>query len=79
MYLHAVYVKNKKKQHKKYGLLLEKEAEYKPLECLCIDLISPYKIRTKKCGDKIPEIRCHDDGACASDARKFNTEFQTPR
>ena len=47
-----------KKQRKKYGLLPEKEAEYKPWECLCIDLIGPYKIPTKKCGDKIPELRC---------------------
>ena len=47
-----------KKQHKKYGLLPEKEAEYKPWEWLCVDLIGPYKIRTKKCGHKIPELRC---------------------
>ena len=47
-----------KKQHKKYGLLLEKEDEYKPWECLCIDLIGLYKIRIKKCGHKIPELRC---------------------
>ena len=33
-----------KKQHKKYGLLPEKEAEYKPWEWLCVDLIGPYKI-----------------------------------
>ena len=33
-----------KKQHKKYGLLPEKEAEYKPWEQLCVDLIGPYKI-----------------------------------
>ena len=46
-----------KKQHKKYGLLPEKEAEYKPWERLYVDLIGPYKIRTKKCGHKIPELR----------------------
>ena len=56
MCLHAVYVK--KKQRKKYGFLPEKEAEYKPWECLCIDLIGPYKIWTKKCGHKIPKLRC---------------------
>ena len=33
-----------KKQRKKYGLLLEKEAEYKPWDRLCINLIGPYKI-----------------------------------
>ena len=47
-----------KKQCKKYGLLPEKEAEYKPWEWLCVDLIGPYKIQTKKCGHKIPELRC---------------------
>ena len=47
-----------KKQHKKYGLLPEKEAEYKPWEQLCVHLIGPYKIQTKKCGHKIPELRC---------------------
>ena len=47
-----------KKQRKKYGLLPEKEAEYKPWEHLCIDLIGPYKIQTKKHGHKIPELRC---------------------
>ena len=47
-----------KKQHKKCRLLPEKEAEYKPWDHLCIDLIGPYKIQTKKCGDKIPELRC---------------------
>ena len=47
-----------KKQHKKNGLLPEKEAEYKLWEWLCVNLIGPYKIRTKKCGHKIPELRC---------------------
>ena len=47
-----------KKQHKKYGLLPEKEAEYKLWEWLCVNLIGPYKIQTKKCGHKIPELRC---------------------
>ena len=47
-----------KKQHKKYGLLPEKEAEYKPWEQLCVDIIGPYKIQTKKRGHKIPELRC---------------------
>ena len=47
-----------KKQCKKYGLLPEKEAEYKPWEWLCVNLIGPYKIQTKKCGHKIPELRC---------------------
>ena len=47
-----------KKQCKKYGLLPEKEAEYKPWEWLCVNLIGPYKIRTKKSGHKIPELRC---------------------
>ena len=32
--------------------------EYKPWEQLCVDLIGPYKIQTKKCGHKIPELRC---------------------
>ena len=53
----SVYQKQKK-QHKKYELLTEKEAEYKPWEWLCVDLISPYKIRMKKHGHKIPELRC---------------------
>ena len=48
----------RKKQHKKYGLLPKKEAECKPWERLCINLIGPYKIRTKKCGHKIPALRC---------------------
>ena len=47
-----------KKQHKKHRLLLEKEAEYKPWERLCVNLIGPYKIQTKKHGHKIPELRC---------------------
>ena len=47
-----------KKQHKKYRLLLEKEAEYKPWEQLYVNLIGPYKIKSKKCGHKIPELRC---------------------
>ena len=33
-----------KKQCKKYGLLPEKEVEYKPWEQLCLNLIGPYKI-----------------------------------
>ena len=36
----VVYVK-KKKHHKKYRLLPEKEAEYKPWEWLCVNLIGP--------------------------------------
>ena len=36
----------------------KKEAEYKPWECLCVDLIVPYKIQTKKHGHKIPELWC---------------------
>ena len=47
-----------KKQHKKYGLLPQKEAEYKPGERLCVNLIGPYKIRSKKHGHKITELRC---------------------
>ena len=47
-----------KEQHKTYGLLPEKEAEYKPWERLCVDLIGPYKIRSKKDGHKIPELSC---------------------
>ena len=47
-----------KKQHKMYGLLPENEAEYKPWEKLCVDLIGPCKIRSKKHGHKIPELRC---------------------
>ena len=53
----GVYQKQKK-QCKKYGLLPEKEAEYKPWERLCVDLIGPYKIRSRKHGHKIPELRC---------------------
>jgi len=47
-----------KKQRKKYGHLLEKKAEYKPWERLCVNLIGPYKIKSKKRGRKIPELRC---------------------
>ena len=32
--------------------------EYKPWECLCVNLIGPYKIKTKKPGHKITELRC---------------------
>ena len=48
------YVKNKRKCR----LLPEKEAEYKPWEQLCVDLIGPYKIRSKKHGHEIPELGC---------------------
>jgi hypothetical protein len=47
-----------KKQHKKYGLLPEKKAEFQPWERLCVDLIGPYKIKSKKSGRKIPELKC---------------------
>jgi transposase InsO family protein len=47
-----------KKQRKKYGLLPVKEAEFKPWERLCVDLIGPYKIKSKVRGKKIPELRC---------------------
>ena len=30
----------------------------KPWEQLCVNLIGPYKIQTKKRGHKIPELRC---------------------
>jgi len=45
-----------KKQHKKYGLLPAKEAEYLPWERLCVDLIGPYKIKRKS--GKTLELRC---------------------
>lgn len=51
-------VSKKKKQGKKYGLLPEKQAEYKPWERLCVDLIHPYKIKSKQRGLKIPDLRC---------------------
>jgi len=48
-----------KKQRKKYGLLPEKEAEYKPCDRLCVNLIGPYKIKPKnKLGPKLPELKC---------------------
>ena len=47
-----------KKQNKKYGLLPVKEAEYKPWEILCVDLIGPYKIKSKHKGKRIPELKC---------------------
>ena len=47
-----------KKQRKKYGLLPEKEAEFQPWERLCVDLIGPYKIKTKKGGRKLPQLKC---------------------
>ena len=47
--------KNKRKQ-KKYGKLPPKEAEAKPWDKLCIDLIGPYKIRRKGKPDLI--CRC---------------------
>jgi hypothetical protein len=36
-----------KRQQKKYGLLLPKEAKSTPWGKLCVDLFSPYKIRRK--------------------------------
>jgi hypothetical protein len=49
-----------KKQHKKYGLLPEKKAEFQPWERLCVDLIGPYKIKSNKRGRKIPELKYDD-------------------
>jgi len=43
-----------KRQQKKFGLLPEKEAEYEPWQCLCVDLIGPYRINIK--GKKDPLI-----------------------
>ena len=37
-----------KKTHSKYGKLPEKEAEYKPWEVLCVDMIGPYTIKQTK-------------------------------
>jgi hypothetical protein len=42
---------------KKYRHLPEKKAEYKPWEHLCVDLIGPYKIKLKKHGHTIPELK----------------------
>jgi hypothetical protein len=42
-----------KKQSKKYGLLPEKEAEAMPWDRLCVDLISPYNIKSNVKGVKI--------------------------
>ena len=50
-----------KKQHKKYGLLPEKEAEYKPWERLCIDLIGPYKFEQKMWSQNTGIKMCHND------------------
>ena len=36
-----------KKQKKKYGFLPAKEAESEPWKVLCVDLIGPYKLKTK--------------------------------
>ena len=46
-----------KKQTKRYGLMPEKEAEFKPWERLCVDLIGPYNVKSnfKK---KIPTLKC---------------------
>jgi hypothetical protein len=45
-----------RRQQKKYGLLPPKEAESTPWDKLCVDLIDPYKIRTK--GEKELICRC---------------------
>ena len=45
-----------KRQAKKYGWLIPKEAEAKPWDKMCIDLIGPYKIRRKGTQDLI--CRC---------------------
>jgi hypothetical protein len=45
-----------KKQSKKYGLLPEKEAEAMPWDRLCVDLISPYNIKSNVKGIKIPPL-----------------------
>jgi hypothetical protein len=47
-----------KRQRRKYGLLPEKEAEFKPWERLCVDLIGPYKIKSKRGGRSLPELKC---------------------
>jgi putative transposase len=47
-----------KKQRKRYGLLPEKEAEFQPWERLCVDLIGPDKIKSKKRGRALPELKC---------------------
>jgi hypothetical protein len=47
-----------KKQSKKYGLLPEKEAEAMPWDRLCINLISPYNIKSNVKGVKIPPLKC---------------------
>jgi hypothetical protein len=47
-----------KKQSKKYGLLLEKEAEAMPWDRLCVDLIGPYNIKSNVKGVKIPPLKC---------------------
>ena len=44
--------KNKRRQ-KNYGLLLPKEAETKPWDKICVDLIDTYKIRHKGAEDLI--------------------------
>ena len=47
-----------KKQRRKYGHLPEKEAEFRPWERLCVDLIGPYNIKSKIQGVKIPTLKC---------------------
>ena len=46
-----------KKQSKKYGLLPEKDAEAMPWDRLCVNLIGPYKIKSKVKGVKIPPLK----------------------
>jgi hypothetical protein len=48
--------KRNKRQQKKFGLLPPKEAKETPWDKLCVDLISPYKIRRK--GEKELICKC---------------------
>jgi hypothetical protein len=54
----CVICQTQKKQSKKYGLLPEKEAEAMPWDTLCVNLISPYNIKSKVKGVKIPPLKC---------------------
>jgi hypothetical protein len=49
---------NSKETIQKYGLLPEKEAEAMPWDRLCINLISPYNMKSNIKGVKIPPLKC---------------------
>ena len=55
-------------KHRNHGLLSEKKAESEPWEILCIDLIGPYKVPTKKEPKQKKGLRA--ETLCFGDDRK---------